>query len=269
MKLILASLILANISWAKPTVLVSYFDPFGKAPFNNSKNVARLMEAKARKMGLPFELKTCEVQTKFDVSFEELKDCINSLPERPVLVIGLGETGCDLKVELMGRNLDRTRGPDNAGIHRRNTPIVSGGAAALGFNYPLPEMYCALPIELRSEIVISNNAGSFVCNNLAYQAAYHEEELNFGFIHVPSHNCRNLSVRNEKISSYLLTMINRGVEVSIEEEERRRLPVTKVELNLLRQSSVGDKCLSSFYKEARAYDEKSWWDIFNSNARMN
>ena len=184
------------------------------------------------------------------------------------MVIALGETGCDLKVELMGRNLDRTKGPDNAGIERRGTPIVPGAAPALGLTYPLPEMYCSLPSEVRSQVIVSNSAGSFVCNNLAYQMSYSEVDLNFGFIHVPSHTCRNVKSQNEKIVSALITMISRGMEVSLETPERPRLPVTKAELEILRKSS-GDACMSSFYKAARAYDEKSWWDVFNSSARMN
>jgi pyroglutamyl-peptidase len=269
MNLFVVFLFINTLAWARPTVLVSYFDPFGRAPENNSRVVGRLLETRAKNLDLPYELKTCQLQTKFDVSFEELKDCVNSLPEKPVLVIALGETGCDIKVELMGRNLDRTKGPDNAGIERRNTPIVPGGNPAVGFTYPLPEMYCALTSDVRSGIIISNSAGSFVCNNLAYQTAYFEKDLNFGFIHVPSHTCRNVNSKNEKIVGTLLTMINRGVDISMSHPERLVLPVTKRELDILRKQNSGDSCLSSFYKAARAWDEKSWWDIFNSSARMN
>jgi pyrrolidone-carboxylate peptidase len=268
MNLFVAFLFIHTLAWAKPTILVSYFDPFAHAPENNSRVVGKMLEARVKKMDLFFDLKTCEVQTKFDVSFEELKDCVNSLPEKPVMVLALGETGCDLKIELMGRNLDRTKGPDNAGVERRNTPIVPGGSPAIGLTYPLPEMYCALTPEVRSQLVLSNNAGSFVCNNLAYQIAYHEKDLNFGFMHVPSHSCRNVSAKNEKIVSALITMINRGMEVSLENPDRPRLPVTKGELEILRKKTK-DSCLSSFYKAARAWDEKSWWDIFNPNARRN
>lgn len=270
MKLILAPLFITTFAWAKPTVLVSYFDPFGNAPANNSEAVARLLVQKAGKLGVPFDISLCKVQTKFDVSFEELKDCVNALPERPVLVLGLGETGCDLKIELMGRNLDRTKGPDNAGVERRNTPIVKDAPPAVGFKYPLSEMYCSLTAPERKEIIISSNAGSFVCNNMAYQATWLESDLNFGFMHVPSHYCRNVSKRNEKIASQLLTMLNRGVEISLGNPERPRLPVTKDELEVLRsQHRGGDACLSYFYRQARAWDEKVWWDIFNKNESSN
>ncbi len=265
MNLLILTLLMTSFAWARPTVLVSYFDPFGKAPSNNSETVAKLIVSKAKAMGLPFDIKICEVQTKFDVSFDELKDCVNKMSEKPVLVVGLGETGCEMKVELMARNLDRTKGPDNAGEERRNTPIVPNAPMAVGLKYPLPEMYCSLNIADRKEIAISNNAGSFVCNNLAYQTTWLEDELNFGFIHVPSHFCKDIQRKNEKISNSLLTMINRGFEASLEQPARPRLPITKAELEALRATSKDDECLKSFYKQARAWDEKTRWSIFSGN----
>lgn len=268
MKLILFSFLFSAFAWAKPTVLVSYFDPFGRAKVNNSETVAKLLLEKTKGMDLPFTLRTCELQTKFDVSVEELRDCIATLPEEPLMVLSLGETGCELKIELMGRNLDRTRGADNAGVERRNTPIVPGGVPAIGFTYPLADMYCALPDTSRKSVIISNFAGTFVCNNLAYQMGL-EKNLNFGFVHVPDHSCRNLDTKNGKIVDSLLTMINRGVEVSLERSALRRLPVLKTELEAARREFSGDSCLTEFYKAARPFDEKAWWEVFNPSLRMN
>ncbi len=258
MKLLLLGLFLTQITWAKPTVLVSFFDPFGNGPVNNSETMAKMMVAKSA--NLPYDIILCKVQTKFDVSLEELRDCVASLPEKPVLVVSLGETGCDVKIETMGRNLDRTRGADNAGVERRNTAIVNGGDPAVGLTYPLPEMYCALPEASRKSLIVSNNAGSFVCNNLAYQMAWNENELNFGFIHVPDHSCKNLELKNKLALETLLTMIEGGVKASLERQEIVRLPVNKTELDSLRKKfDKGDKCLSEFYKRARAFDEKNIW----------
>lgn len=244
-------------SWAKPTVLVSYFDPFGRARVNNSEAIAKLLLAKSRIEGLPFEIKLCPLETKYDVSYEQLKDCISALPERPLMVISLGETGCQVKMELMGRNLDSSRVADNAGLQRRNMPIISGGPAAVGLTYPADEMFCALEDSTRKNILISNSAGSFVCNNISFHTAMKESDLNYGFIHVPAHMCPNLEQRNEEAAGSLLTMINRGVDVSLKGRELRRLPVTRDELSERRNESTDDKCLSSFYQNARAYDEKS------------
>lgn len=259
MKLVLLSLLFSGLSLANPTVLVSYFDAYGGAKANNSETVARLLLAKSRGMGLPFEIRLCRVQTKFDVSFAELRECLNTLPEKPVLVLGLGETGCDLKIEIMARNLDKTFGADNAGVERKNTPIVKGAPAAVGLTYPLAEMFCALGNDDQKSTIISNNAGSFVCNNLAFQTVWFESQLHYGFMHVPDHSCRNLAVKNDRIALALITMLNRGVEAVLENPAVRSLPVMKSEFDARRSDGASEECERNFWKAARAFDEKKRW----------
>lgn len=256
MKTLLLGLIFSLPVWAKPTVLVSYFDPFGRAKVNNSETIARLLLSKSQIEGLPFVLKLCPLETKYDVSYEALKDCISSLPDHPVMVISLGETGCNVKMELMGRNLDSTRVADNSGLQRRNMPIISDGPVAVGHTYPAAEMFCALEESVRKNILISNNAGSFVCNNVSYHTSLKVSDLNYGFIHVPAHMCPNLKAKNEEAADSLLTMINRGVEVTLKGRELRRLPVTREELAERRSEATPDACLSDFYKTAKSVDEK-------------
>lgn len=254
MKLVLFFLVFSGTLWARPLVLLSYFDPFGGARVNNSETVARALLEKAQQETLPFELKLCKVQTKFDVSHEELKDCLNGLPERPLLVLGLGETGCNLKLELMARNLDKTRAPDNAGVERRNTPIVPGAPRAIGLTYPVAQMYCALEPKEQKLVVISSNAGSFVCNNLAFQTSWFETDLFHGFIHVPMHTCRNLTRINEGVVGQLQKMITRGVEVA-QKSAPARLPVFSEEFDRIRSEIREDPCEERFWERARAFDD--------------
>lgn len=239
--------------WAKPLVLVSYFDPFGKAKTNNSETVG--LELKNRLQNhSDIDIHFCRLSTVFDKSYAEWETCLKALPKKPDLAIGLGETGCDFKMEIMARNLDQTFGPDNEGNERNKTKIVLEGPAAMGFNYPLPQMYCSLTDKIRDNLKISNNAGSFVCNNLAYQVAYFYEEVPFGFMHVPSHHCRNLEMKNKAIVENLETMILSGVK-----NEAKRLPTLKEELIKLREETRKEKCLNEFYKKAKGIDERSLW----------
>lgn len=263
MKLILLSLFISSWALAKPTVLVSYFDPFGRATVNNSETVAKLLALKALQKEVNFDISLCKLETKFDISYEQLKACLRTLPEEPVLIIGLGETGCSMKLELAGRNLDRTYGPDNAGQTRRNTPIVRNGPPALGLSYPLQDMYCAIPANERKNVIVSNNAGSFVCNNIAYQISYYEDDLVAGFIHVPDHSCRNLPEKNEKVSDQLLAMITEGVRTITETVIISRLPVSKNEMSVLQDQFDKDECKYEFYQRARTYKPGSFWDILN------
>lgn len=254
MKLALFLFLISSGLWARPIVLLSYFNAFGKAPFNNSEKVAlKLKERLANNQDL--DLRLCPLQTVFEKSFIELDDCIRALPEEPAFVLSLGETGCDLKIETVARNADKSNGPDNDGNERNNTPIRPDGAKEIGLTYPIAEMYCTLAPNDRKLIVVSNNAGSFVCNNLAYLGAYtFEDQLKFGFIHVPANNCSNLDARTEAAVRNLSLMIPEALK-----HQSKRLPTRKKELEVIRSTVKDDKCLSEFYKRFKGTDEKGFW----------
>lgn len=255
MKLALFLLLFSVASHARPIVLLSHFDSFGKAPFNNSTKVA-LALAEKLKNHPDFELKLCYLNTVFDKSFYQIEDCLSALPETPKLILGLGESNCNFKIEIMARNLDKTKGPDNNGIERNNTPIIPDGLKEIGFNYPLPQMYCSLPEADRKEIEVSNNAGTFVCNNLAYQFADKYQDLTFGFIHVPANNCRGLDTKNITALRNLESMIASAVKI----DTVTRLPTRKKEFEQFR-ANKSDKCINEFYKRAKGADEKGFWSF--------
>jgi pyrrolidone-carboxylate peptidase len=258
MKWILLFSLLSTSLWAKPLVLVSYYDAFGRSPFNNSEPVAlALNEALSDS---PVKLKLCALNTVFDKSYGQLEDCLKALGESPLFVLGLGEAGCDMKIEMEGRNWDRTRGADNEGNERRGSVIISDGPRYQGFSYPLPEMYCALNLNERKELIVSNNAGSFICNNTAYQLSYYYPEVHSGFIHLPANNCRGLERKNEIIVSNLRKMILKGAEVLAREASYSRLPVTRRDLNHIRSGlDPQNLCLKEFFSRARGVDERVFW----------
>lgn len=247
-------LLFSTATWARPVVLLGHFDAFGKASFNNSERVAKRLYEKM-KSHPEVDLKLCSLNTVFDKSFYQLEDCVRSLPDTPVMVLGLGEANCNFKIETMGRNIDRTKGPDNDGNERDNTPVIPDGPGEIGLNYPLAEMYCSLPVNDRKDIEVSNSAGTFVCNNLAYQFAYNNPETVFGFIHVPANNCRNLEQKSVTSIRNLESMILTAVKT----KEIKRLPTRKKELEILRDKFENNQCLSEFYKRTKGADEKAFW----------
>lgn len=245
--------------WGKSLILLGHFDAFGKASFNNSEKVAKLLLEKFKDHP-EIELRLCGMETVFDKSFYQLEDCLKSLSERPDMVLGLGESNCNLKIEIMARNLDRTFGPDNEGNERINTPIINESPGEIGFKYPLAEMYCAVEERDRRSIEVSNNAGSFVCNNLAYQFARHYEEQVFGFIHVPANNCRNLEQKTEMSVRALSAMITAAVQV----KDVVRLPIYKEELEIYRRNRDTSSCRREFFKRAKGADEKDFWPFLKT-----
>ncbi len=250
-------LLLATTSlWARPVVLVTYYDPFNKAPLNNSETVAKLVAEKL-KDSKDVAVKLCPLNTIYDKAWDQQEACIKALPEEPKLVLGLGEAFCEFKVELVARNFDlTTNAPDNAGVARTGRPIIPGATYAFGFTYPLADMYCALHKRDRKLMNVSNNAGSFVCNNTAYQMTYNYPETTYGFIHVPSYHCPDIKSTNYRVVDNLSDMILTGAKV----ESPGRLPVFKKELKYLRKQADGvDECRHEFYERARGIDEKSFW----------
>jgi pyrrolidone-carboxylate peptidase len=267
MKLLAAILaLLAQAVWAKPVVLLGHYDAFGGAPFNNSQRIAEALENRLNTPDSPIQIRRCAMETVFDRSFAQVENCLRALPERPVMVISLGESTCDMKLELLMRNQDRTFGPDNAGNERNNQRIIPEAPDFLGQRFPLPQMYCALSAKERGEMEISNNAGSFVCNNTSFQMSWYYPEIQFGFIHVPAHKCRNLERRTHTAIVALEKMLIRGVEVLLNPavsenlphpSNETRLPVMKREMDLLRSEfEKQDRCLHEFFKRARGVDEK-------------
>lgn len=254
MKTGLLLLLFSFSAWSRPLVLVGHFDAFGKAPFNNSENIAkRLLEN--LKDHPEFELKLCALNTIFDKSTHQLEDCLKSQSRTPKLVLGLGEANCNLKIETMARNRDNTVGADNDGIERHNSVILPDADEVIGFNYPLAKMYCSLPEKERKELQVSNHAGTFVCNNLAFQFAHLYPDVTFGFMHVPSHHCRNLERKNIVTLQNLEKMIGAAVKAT----EFKRLSTSKAELKKLRETYKDNQCLSEFYKRTKGIDEKSFW----------
>jgi len=258
------------VAWSKPIVMISYFDAFHRASFNNSETVAVALAQKLGSDSSPVSIALCPLNTIFDQAYAQTETCLKKLSPRPVMVVGLGESSCDLKVETMVKNNDQTVGPDNAGIQRSDTSIIAGAPLVLGLRYPLPQMYCALNRSERNNIELSNFAGSFVCNNTAYQMSYYYSDVLYGFIHVPANNCTNLTARTNSSILMLEKMITQGAtylsgELSEEDlphtSNEVRLSVKKNEIKKLRRQYQENECLEEYFKRVKGDDEKRIFQI--------
>jgi pyrrolidone-carboxylate peptidase len=251
MKLIFFTLLFSTGLLAKPLVLISHYDSFGGAKSNNSETVAKALEKHFSKADSPIRVKLCSLETKFDVAFTQTEKCLQE--EKPDMVLGLGETGCNLKIEILGRNLDHTRGADNAGVERKKSEIITDAPEAIGFSYPLAEMYCAVEKKDRKKIFVSSDAGSFVCNNTAFQLAFYYPKTPSGFIHVPLNSCRRLEKINREVISQLISMLSKVAEIDL--EESYRLPTDSYRVREFREYwEERDECKHEFFKRTRGVD---------------
>lgn len=169
---------------ADDVVLVTGFDPFGGEPLNPSWEVcARLPRTIA---GLRVE--TLRVPCEFRRSIEMAAEAIER--HRPKLVILLGQAGgrAHLSVERVAINLDDARQPDNAGATPVDEAIAAEGPPAYFATLPVKAVVRAMR-EAGAPAVVSNSAGTYVCNHLMYGVLHFLAASGAagraGFIHLP------------------------------------------------------------------------------------
>jgi pyroglutamyl-peptidase len=125
--------------------------------------------------------------TAFADSQRELALAIDEV--QPTLLLGIGQAGgrSRLSIERIAINVQDARIADNAGAQPIDVAIVEDGPAAYFSTLPIKAMLKALLAEgLPAEV--SNTAGTFVCNHVAYLMLHLAEQhrgLRAGFIHIP------------------------------------------------------------------------------------
>lgn len=168
-------------------VLVTAFKPFNKSPNNYSIEVLKYIE-NVDKMIL---------DVIYDESYNELNRT-NNLNEYD-LIIALGEARNrnDLMLEVKAVNLSDCKITDNQGTLKTNEVIDGNFSDSLNtkVNIKLVE----------EEILFSNDAGKFVCNNLYFHllSNYPEKSL---FIHIPE--CNNDITLYKKYALKIKKIIN-------------------------------------------------------------
>ena len=158
----------------KKKLLITGFDPFGGEQVNPAFEAVRLLPDEIA--GL--ELCKLEIPTEFIKSGVILKDALRAVHPNAVLCVG----------QAGAINLMDARIPDNAGYQPIDTPVVPDGPAAFFSTLPVK----AIAARIQSDglpAVVSNTAGTYVCNSLLYTllhtAALEYPGLRGGFLHVP------------------------------------------------------------------------------------
>jgi pyroglutamyl-peptidase len=102
----------------------------------------------------------------------------------PELCLALGEAApepWEVRLERTYHNEDHFRIPDNAGNQWGPVPIEPGGAAVQYSTLDLIGLAFEAPVPVR----VSDDAGRFLCNRLAYSLASSYQSLPLAFVHVP------------------------------------------------------------------------------------
>lgn len=167
-----------------PRILLTGFTPFGNEDINPSWEAVR--ELHGRHIG-GHQVVARLLSTVFDESRRELEQAVGEVD--PAIMLGVGQAGGRnrLSIERVAINVQDARLPDNAGAQPIDEAVIAGAPAAYFSSLPIKAMLAALLAEgLPAEI--SNTAGTYVCNHVAYlmlHLAAQHPGVRAGFIHIP------------------------------------------------------------------------------------
>lgn len=160
-------------------ILATGFEPFGNDDFNASGAVLS---------ALPSSISGRRLTTAIlPVSFSRSGQTLSALlaEHRPDALLCLGEAGgrAAITPEARAVNQDHARIPDNDGLRPRAAPIVPDGPQALAPGLD-PWRIAELLAAAGFAALVSQGAGRFVCNHVAYLA--YAQPVPALFIHVPA-----------------------------------------------------------------------------------
>lgn len=171
----------------KMKVLLAGFEPFSNLEINPSQIIVEEIAERMR-LSSEMEITAIVLPTEFEASGRRIEKLIRTIQPVLVLLLGVAVKSNVLNLERVALNLDDTQEPDNAGEYRKGSLIVKDGPLAYFSNIPLEYLEQQLN-KSGMPTIISNYAGSYVCNHVFYLAQHEIEKLGInslcGFIHVP------------------------------------------------------------------------------------
>jgi len=159
-------------------VLLTGFEPFGKATLNPSGEIVKQISGD--------NIVTAILPVAYAQSAEALLALIEQHNPDVVISLGQAEGRTHVSPERIAINLDDARLADNEGVIRNDVPIVVGGPMAYESTLPIKEIVKAIN-EAGVPAAVSLSAGAFLCNHVFYVAQDHFKgtKVRSGFVHVP------------------------------------------------------------------------------------
>ena len=195
-----------------PCILVTGFTPFGDEVINPSWEAVRLLHDEHI---AGHRIVAHLLPTAFDDSYRELDSVVREI--EPAIMLGVGQAGgrSRLSIERVAINLQDARLPDNTGAQPIDEPVIPGGPAAYFSTLPIKAMLAALQAHgVPAEI--SNSAGTYVCNHIAYamlHLAAKRRGMRAGFIHIPYLPAQ--AAKRHGPASMALADVVRGLEIAL------------------------------------------------------
>jgi pyroglutamyl-peptidase len=159
-------------------VLLTGFEPFGKASLNPSGEIVKQISDK--------NVVTAILPVAYAQSAAALLSLIEQYKPDVVISLGQAEGRTQISPERIAINLDDARLADNEGVVRSDVPIIVGGPVAYESTLPIKEFVEAMKAE-GIPAAVSLSAGAFLCNHIFYiaQDKFAGTQIRSGFVHVP------------------------------------------------------------------------------------
>jgi pyroglutamyl-peptidase len=198
--------------------LVTGFEPFGDDAVNPSQEVVKRLPPRLGELAVVTRI----LPTAFGRALDVLEDAVLTTAPDIVLCVGLAGGRAALSLERVAINIDDARIGDNDGRQPIDVPVVAGGPAAYFATLPIKAAAAALR-RAGLPAVVSNSAGTFVCNHVFYGlmhlGAMRRPELRGGFLHLPYLPEQAV---HDGAPSMALDDIVRGVEIVLRVAAARR-----------------------------------------------
>lgn len=169
-------------------IAVAGFGPFPGVPRNPSAEIVRAIARSPRIRATGALLDTAVFPTAYGAAKHELEKLLAHAPDA-ILLFGVAARTKHIRVETLARNRASLFYPDSARFVPAERKLVPDGAPRLRVRGPAARLRAAIR-ETSAKAEFSNNAGSYLCNAVFYQAlaattARQPAPLTF-FIHVPA-----------------------------------------------------------------------------------
>ena len=159
-------------------VLLTGFEPFGKATLNPSAEIVKRISEP--------NVVTAILPVAYAQSAERLISLINEHNPDVVICLGQAEGRKEITPERVAINLDDARLADNEGVLRNDVKILEEGPEAYFSTLPVKDFVEAIKAK-GVPAAVSLSAGAFLCNHVFYvaQNKFINSQVRSGFVHVP------------------------------------------------------------------------------------
>ncbi|GHG05471.1 pyrrolidone-carboxylate peptidase [Deinococcus piscis] len=168
-------------------ILVTGFDPFNQQDENPAGLIAQSLPDQIGGVAVVGR----EIPTQYRAATQAILAAIREVGATHVLCLGMDGSRPGLCPETRGYNWADVSIADNAGVKLTRQLLEPDGPLAWHTTLSTPQALAAAALAYGVPAEVSQDPGSFVCNNVTYELGYllaqssDLQHVKYGFVHVP------------------------------------------------------------------------------------